>query len=97
MPRGKRKIYSATFKGQIALAAFKGDKTVSELTKLHGIHSTLIHGWKKYLVQNVDDLFQTGPKTSSEDHEALQARLYEQIGKLQTELDWLKKKVTQFS
>lgn len=92
----KRKSHTAGFKAQVALAAVKGDKTVSELAALHSVHPTLIQGWKKQLVANAEALFQTGAQTSSAEHEALQAQLYEQIGRLQTELDWLKKKAARF-
>lgn len=92
----KRKVHTATFKAQVALAAVKGDKTISELASLHGVHPTLIHGWKKQLVENAEEVFQTGTKSSGADHEALQSQLYEQIGRLKTELDWLKKKAASF-
>lgn len=92
----KRKSHSAAFKAQVALAAVKGDRTISELASLHGVHPTMIHAWKKQLIGNVEELFVTGAKTSSAEHEALQAQLYEQIGRLKTELDWLKKKAASF-
>ena len=92
----KRKSHTAGFKGQVALAAVKGDKTISELASLHGVHPTMIHGWKKQLVESAEELFQSGAKPSSVEHEALQAQLYEQIGRLKTELDWLKKKAASF-
>lgn len=92
----KRKSHTAAFKAQVALAAIRGDKTVNELASLHGVHPTLIHSWKKQLVGNAEELFLNGNKSSSEDHETLQAQLYEQIGRLKTELDWLKKKAAQF-
>ena len=92
----QRKSHGAGFKAQVALAAFKGDKTTNELASLHGVHPTLIHGWKKQLVESAEELFQTGAKASSAEHEALQAQLYEQIGRLKTELDWLKKKAASF-
>jgi putative transposase len=92
----QRKSHTAAFKAQVALAAVKGDKTVSELASLHGVHPTLIHAWKKQLVSNAEALFQNGAKTSGADQEALQAQLYEQIGRLKTELDWLKKKAAHF-
>jgi putative transposase len=95
MPR-KRKSHTAAFKAQVALAAVKGDKTVNELASVHGVHPTMIHGWKKQLVENAEEVFQAGAKTSSAEHEALQAQLYEQIGRLKTELDWLKKKAASF-
>jgi transposase len=92
----KRKSHSAGFKAQVALAAVRGDKTVSELASLHGVHPTLIHTWKKQLLDNAETLFLSGAKTSSAEHEAVQAQLYEQIGRLKTELDWLKKKAARF-
>jgi transposase len=92
----QRKTHTAAFKAQVALAAVKGDKTVSELASSQNVHPTLIHAWKKQLVSNAAELFQTGAKTSSAEQEALQAQLYEQIGRLKTELDWLKKKAAHF-
>jgi hypothetical protein len=52
----------------------------------------LIHAWKKQLLAGAADLFGQGSKAAAQDHEALQAQLYEQIGRLQMELDWVKKK-----
>ena len=92
----KRKSHSAAFKAQVALAAVKGDKTVGELASLHGVHPSVIRGWKKRLLDGAMEVFQPGVKSSSAEHEALQAQLYEQIGRLKTELDWLKKKAASF-
>jgi transposase len=92
----KRKSHTAVFKAQVALAAVRGDKTVGELASVHGVHPTMIHAWKKQLVDNAGELFHNGAKTSSAEHEAVQAQLYEQIGRLKTELDWLKKKAASF-
>ena len=60
----KRKSHTAAFKAQVALAALRGDKTVSELAALHGVHPTLIHTWKKQLVNSAEELFQ-GPRVQS--------------------------------
>ena len=92
----KRNCHTAGFKAQVALAAVKGDKTVSELASLHGVHPTLIHAWKKQLVSSAEELFQSGAKASGAEHEVLEAQLYEQIGRLKTELDWPKKKAASF-
>ncbi|MBV8229917.1 MAG: transposase, partial [Planctomycetaceae bacterium] len=47
---GRRKVHTAAFKAQVALAALKGDRTVNELAGYYGVHPTLIHGWKKRLL-----------------------------------------------
>jgi transposase len=89
---GTRKTYPAPFKAKVALAAVKGDKTVNELASIHQVHATLIHSWKKQLLAGVDDIFAHPAQTAASDHEAEKAQLYEQIGRLQMELSWAKKK-----
>jgi putative transposase len=93
MMAGKRKAHAAVFKAQVALAALKGDKTVNELASQHGVHPTLIHAWKKQLLAGAEEVFSNGSKAAAADHEAVQAQLYEQIGRLKMELEWVKKKV----
>jgi transposase len=92
MPR-KRKQHTAAFKAQVALAALKGDKTVNELAGQFGVHPTLIHGWKKQLLAGAEAVFGNGAKAAVADTEAEKAELFEQIGRLKMELEWLKKKV----
>jgi putative transposase len=94
--KGKRQTHSAAFKAQVALAALKGDRTVNELAGHFAVHPTLIHAWKKQLLQGAEDLFASGAKTATADAEAVQAELYEQIGRLKMELEWLKKKLAPF-
>lgn len=89
----KRKQHSANFKAQVALAAHKGDRTVNEMASRYGVHPTLIHGWKKQLVTQAEDLFAKGAKAAPVDAVAEKAELFEQIGRLKMELEWLKKKV----
>ncbi len=92
MPR-KRKNHSPAFKAQVALAAVKGDRTVNELAGQFGVHPTLIHAWKKQLLADAPAVFASGAKAGNGEAEARQAELYEQIGRLKMELEWLKKKV----
>jgi transposase len=93
--KGKRKQHSAAFKAQVALAAYKGEKTVGELASQHSIHPTLIHGWKKQLLAGAEEIFGGKAKADGKEAEALQSQLFEQIGRLQMELDWAKKKSAQ--
>jgi transposase len=79
----------------VALAALKGDKTVAELASQHSVHPTLIHGWKKQLLAGAEGLFGSPPQPDDKATAALQSQLYEQIGRLKMELDWVKKKSAQ--
>jgi putative transposase len=90
--KGKRKRHTAAFKAQVALAAFKGDCTANELAGHYGVHPTLIHSWKKHLLDGADQVFGSGQARAG-DAEAEKAELFEQIGRLKMELEWLKKKV----
>ena len=90
--KGKRKQHTAAFKAQVALAALKGDRTVNELAGQYGVHPTLIHAWKKQLLAGADQVFGNG-KAVTADAEADKAELFEQIGRLKMELEWLKKKI----
>jgi transposase-like protein len=91
MPR-KRKQHTAAFKAQVALAAVKGDRTVNELAGQFGVHPTLIHAWKKQLLAGAEVVFANGVKVDTAGAEARQAELFEQIGRLKMELEWVKKK-----
>ena len=93
----KRKPRSAQFKSQVALEALKNEKTINELASEYEIHANQISQWKRQLLNNLPDIFSKGRSQKTQNDEALQARLYEEIGRLKVELDWLKKKAAQFS
>jgi len=92
---GKRKSHSAAFKAQVALAAVKGDRTVNELAAHYGVHPTLIHAWKKQLLAGAEAVFASGAKAAGPQEDKT-AELYEQLGRLQMELAWVKKKAAAF-
>src|SRR6266478_3100347 len=89
----QRKRYSAEFKARVALDAVKGLKTVNELASTYGVHPTQITHWKHQLQKEVPDIFSARRDKRQHDQEAFQAQLYQQIGQLKVELDWLKKKL----
>ena len=88
----KRKQYSASFKARVALDALKELKTLNELASEYEIHPNQISQWKKQLKDEAQDVFSCKPSAKAKTEDALKARLYQQIGQLKVELDWLKKK-----
>ena len=92
----QRKTYLSKFKAKVALAAVRSDKTVNELASEFEVHATLVHLWKKTLVGNAEVIFEGKAKASKHDPEAEKAELFEQIGRLKMELEWLKKKADRF-
>ena len=88
----QRKNYSAEFKAKVAIAAIKGDKTVNEIASTYGVHPNQVTTWKKQALSIIPDAFPSRLSRQAEVDEELRARLYQQIGKLKVELDWLKKK-----
>jgi transposase len=91
----KRAQHSAAFKAKVALAALKETRTVSELAGQFSVHPTQVHKWKRQMVEGAESLF-AGPGVKQRDDEAESGELYEQIGRLKMELEWLKKKAAQF-
>jgi putative transposase len=87
----QRKQHSAEFKAKVALEALKGLKTVNELASEHGVHPTQINQWKKQAQEGVSSLFSERRSRQEKSQEDLTASLYQQIGQLTVELDWLKK------
>lgn len=88
----KRRTHPDEFKAKVALEAVKGVRTLSELSVAYGIHPTVIAQWKRQLTQGAAAVFShsNGAGKSSEE---LTAPLYEEIGRLKVEIDWLKKKL----
>ena len=87
-----RKKHSPAFKAQVALEAAKQARTIAELAKQFQVHPVQISHWKKQLLDGMETLFQSGSAARQPDPEKIQAELYEQLGRLQMELAWVKKK-----
>jgi putative transposase len=87
-----RKSYPADFKAKVALEAMKGERSMVELSSRYEVHATLIGEWRKTLLARVSEIFSDGRPRKEQDDEAEKARLYEEIGRLKVELDWVKKK-----
>jgi transposase-like protein len=87
-----RRRFSAEFKFKVALEAAKGLKTLNELSSEFGVHPNQISEWKRQLLESGPTVFSNPAARKQQEQEALQAELYEQIGRLKMELEWLKKK-----
>lgn len=93
----QRKRYSAEFKAKVALAAAKGQKTLSELAEQYGVHANQISKWKAQLIESAPVMFRDGRQKKKEKDFIKEEELYEQIGRQKVELEWLKKKVERAS
>lgn len=87
-----RKNHSKEFKAKLALEAVKGVQSLSELAARYKVHPTQIAQWKKQLMQNAAQVFERGGTGSAPDAEGLTAPLYQEIGRLKMEVDFLQKK-----
>ena len=92
----RRKRHDAGLKARVALEALKERETVAQISKRFGVHPTQVNQWKRKLLEEAGDIFER--EHGSAQKEAFEAtELYEQIGRLKMELDWLKKKAAQFA
>lgn len=87
-----RRRHSAEFKFKVALEAAAGQKTINEIASEFNLHPTQVSQWKQALLEGGERLFRQPGEHSERESAALQAELYEQIGRLKMELEWLKKK-----
>ncbi len=85
----KRMKHSPAFKAKVALAAIKGDQTVAELASRFEVHPSQIHAWKKALLEGAGQVFEAGSGQQNKDNESLIPQLYQQIGQLKVEVDFL--------
>ena len=88
----KRRIFGAAFKAKVALAAARGDKTTAQLASEFGVHTSQVTAWKKQLLEQASGLFEDGRTKRRDESSVDEQELYEQIGRLKMEVEWLKKK-----
>lgn len=91
MARSRRKL-SKELKAKVVLEALRGNRSLNEIASRYEVHPNQIQTWKKQALEGLPGLFADRRTSDGKSEEALLSRLYEQIGKLQMELEWLKKK-----
>ena len=87
-----RNRYSADYKAKLALEVIKGNRTLNEIASEAQVHPNLLMQWKRQLLESLPTVFADKRVKENREQEALQDQLYQQIGQLKVELDWLKKK-----
>lgn len=88
----QRKKYPPDLKAKVALEAIRETKTTAELCSQYGIHSTMLGRWRQQAIEHIKNGFLDKFEKQDKDNDQLTAALYQQIGQLKVELDWLKKK-----
>ena len=92
----KAKQYTAQEKARVAMEAIKGDLTIAQISSQYGVHATQINRWKREAVEAMVTGFNNKSKAVDTSQAELVSQLYQQIGQLTVERDWLKKKSATF-
>ena len=87
-----RKQYSPKFKARVAIEAIRGEKTLSQWGSQFKVHPMQIAKWRKAALEQLPELFVDGRSRKARSEDADKDALYEEIGRLKVELDWLQKK-----
>lgn len=93
----RRKTFGPSEKAKVAIAAVKEQKTVRQLATQYSVHPTQVGLWKRQLIEGAPELFERGRATGREEEfQRRERELFEEIGRLRMDLEWLKKKAAQF-
>jgi len=92
MKSRQRRNFSAEMKGRIALEAIKSQKTIQEIASHYGVHPNQVTNWKRQAVEGLPSVFVDQRSKVNTSEETITAELYQQIGEMKVELDWLKKR-----
>ena len=87
----KRKNHTKEFKSKVAVAAIKGNQTVNEIASEFGVHVSQVNRWKKEALESLPKVFGDTQAKAEKEAEKEKDRLYQKIGQLQVEIEWLKK------
>lgn len=90
----KRRVFGAAFKAKVALSACRGEKTTAQLAAEYAVHASQVTAWKKQLLEGAVGLFEDG-RGKCDEQATNEEELYEQIGRLKMEVEWLKKKAAE--
>jgi len=96
MTKSNRRVHDATFKTKVVLEALKGVKTLAQISSDFGIHAQQITDWKRQVLDGIPSIFESPtskPALNIEQREQIENPLFQQIGQLKVENDWLKKKL----
>jgi len=96
MQKSMRKVFTPKLKVKIALEALKGQRTIAEISSIYQVHPTQIAAWRRRLVADAEGIFSSKRKVKQKNNEEFVSTLYEQIGKKDVEIAWLKKKIGLF-
>ncbi len=92
----QRRQFSEQLKFKVALEAATGRRTINEIASAYDLHPNQVSSWKKRLLEEGAGVFSRKRRRDQQRQAEQEAALYEQIGRLKMELEWLKKKATRF-
>lgn len=94
--RGTRRNHAPAFKAKVALEALRGEQTLNQIAKEHEVHPVQVAQWRKVLLAGASGLFEPGTKASDRQRQAEEDEVLRELGRLQMEVAFLKKKLQRF-